>query len=75
MVHSTKELLHIIKNTPTLTDNDIALLVRLTTKTIVITEAFNTRAALIEAIEEFIYRYENNREVELFIGLDLSVQD
>ena len=75
MIHNTNELLQIIKNTPTLTDSEIALLVRITTKTILITEAFETRAALIEAIEEFIKRYENNPETEIFIGLDISVKN
>lgn len=74
MIQTPEDLLEVVRNTPSLTDEEISLLVQLTTNTILLTEFFSTREELIQALEEFFLKYPTN-EKPLFIGCDLSVKN
>lgn len=74
MIQTPEDLLEVVRNTPSLTDEEISLLVQLTTNTILLTEFFSTREELIQALEEFFLKYPTN-EKPLFIGCNLSVKN
>lgn len=73
-IENPEELLELIRSTPSLTDEEICVLVQLSTNTILLAELIPTREKLIEELEDFFTRYQNN-ERPIFIGCDLSVKN